>query len=71
MGRNDDIEKAQAMYEKTANDPPVDPRKPPGNLEPGSHSTGGRKDHAQPDEGDGMEGPGGVDGDAGGDGSGE
>ena len=36
----------------TANEPPVDPRKPPTNLEPGSHSTGGRKDHAVPEEGE-------------------
>ena len=43
---------AAKRYEQTANNPPVDPRKPPANLEPGSHSTGGRKDHAVPGEGD-------------------
>ena len=32
------------------NDPPVDPRKPPDNARPGSHSTGGAKDHTQPYE---------------------
>ena len=36
----------------TANEPPVDPRKPPTNLEPKSHTTGGRKDHALPGEGE-------------------
>jgi hypothetical protein len=43
----------QEGYEDTsAENPPVDPRKPPPNLEPGSHSTGGRKDHAEPGEGE-------------------
>ena len=42
----------QERYEQTANNPPVDPRKPPPNLGPGSHSTGGRKDHAEPGEGE-------------------
>jgi hypothetical protein len=51
MDRKD--RKAQERYDETANNPPADPRKPPPNLEPGSHSTGGRKDHAIPGEGEG------------------
>lgn len=43
---------AARRYERTANDPPVDPRKPPPNAEPGSRSTGGRKDHQLPHEGE-------------------
>jgi hypothetical protein len=47
-----DIERARESYEKTANDPPVAPVRPPENAEPGSHSTGGAKDHQLPGEGD-------------------
>lgn len=54
--------KAQEKYLQTANDPPVDPRKPPPNEQPGSHSTGGRKDHAIPEESDGADGSSGGDG---------
>ena len=32
------------------NQSPIDPRKPPGNLQPASHSTGGAKDHTAADE---------------------
>ncbi|HYC37191.1 MAG TPA: hypothetical protein VEC19_12265 [Usitatibacter sp.] len=50
MGR--DEKKAREKYSETANNPPRDRRKPPPNTAPGSHSTGGRKDHAQPGEGE-------------------
>jgi hypothetical protein len=44
--------KAQERYEDTANNPPADRRGAPANLKPGSHSTGGRKDHALEGEGE-------------------
>jgi hypothetical protein len=53
-----DERKARERYEHTANNPPVDPRKPPPNETPGSHSTGGRKDHALPNEGEQEDGDG-------------
>lgn len=34
----------------SASEPPVDPRKPPDNDHPKSHSTGGAKDHTAPHE---------------------
>lgn len=33
-------------------EPPLDPRKPGANTTPGSHSTGGAKDHQEPGEGE-------------------
>ena len=41
------------QYERTANEPPVDPRKPARKNTPGSHSTGGAKDHTTPDDSEG------------------
>jgi hypothetical protein len=38
------------------NPAPVDPRRPPGNAVPGSHSTGGAKDHATANEGERSDG---------------
>jgi hypothetical protein len=46
------LRRAGEKYERTANDPPVDARKPPTDGEPASQSTGGRKDHAEPGEGE-------------------
>jgi hypothetical protein len=44
--------KARQRYEDTANNPPVDRRAAPPNTKPGSHSTGGRKDHKLEGEGE-------------------
>src|SRR4051812_46770192 len=52
MGDSDDVERARRAYEKTANDPDVKRDRPPPGLEPGSHSTGGAHDHAEPGEGE-------------------
>jgi hypothetical protein len=48
-----DEEEARRRYAETANDPPVDPRKPGPNREPGSHTTGGAKDHQSRDDSEG------------------
>ena len=42
----------QEQYERTANEPPVDPRKPAPRTTPGSHSTGGAPDHRTPRDSD-------------------
>jgi hypothetical protein len=47
------IDKARERYSQTANEPPVDPRQPAANPEPGSHSTGGARDHARPGDSEG------------------
>ena len=52
MSERDDIERARRAYDETANDPRVPRDTPPGGLRPGSHSTGGARDHAQPGEGE-------------------
>jgi hypothetical protein len=45
----------QEQYERTTNQPPVDPRKPTKKNTPGSHSTGGAKDHTTPGDSEGPE----------------
>lgn len=54
MAANNSPMPPHGLTSGTANDPPIDPRKPPPNLEPGSHSTGGAKDHQLPHEGEGA-----------------
>jgi hypothetical protein len=50
--REDDIERARRAYDETANNPRVPRDTPPGNIRPGSHSTGGARDHQDPREGE-------------------
>lgn len=45
----------QEQYERTANQPPVDPRKPVARDTPGSHTTGGAKDHQTPRDSEGPQ----------------
>jgi len=52
MSDSDDTERARRAYDKTANDPDVKRDKPAANSEPGSHSTGGARDHAERGEGE-------------------
>ena len=54
MDRKDQQKTPEERYSATANNPPVDPRKPKPRTTPGSHSTGGARDHRT--EGD-SEGP--------------
>ena len=52
MSERDDVERARRAYEETANDPPVPRDTPPPGLQPGSHSTGGARDHKERGEGE-------------------
>jgi len=54
MSRKDEA-KARERYEATANQPPVDPRKPVARDTPGSHTTGGAKDHQTPRDSEGPQ----------------
>jgi hypothetical protein len=49
---DDDIRRARRAYEQTANNPDVKPDHPPANAQPGSHSTGGARDHGEAGEGE-------------------
>ena len=52
MSERDDIERARRAYDETANNPRVPRDTPPDGLRPGSHSTGGARDHKQRGEGE-------------------
>ena len=52
MSERDDIDRARRAYDETANNPGVPRDIPPGNVRPGSHSTGGGRGHRERGEGE-------------------
>lgn len=52
MTDRDETGRARRAYDETANDPRVPRDTPPANVRPGSHSTGGARDHKRDGEGE-------------------
>ena len=53
MGRKDEQGIPSERGAGTPNEPPVDPRKPPATTTPGSHTTGGARDHRSAEDSEG------------------